>query len=205
MDSLIDSFLLHHPEFQKVYQFSGRPTFLDNADRISFDVDEMFSALATVVIHQQLSGKVAKVFEERLRTASMGYISARNVFDLGFVGLKGIGLSTSKTKALMELSRQVCDGELSFANLADMSDEEVGNRICQVYGFGPWSAHMFLLFAMGRLDVWAPADLGVRKGYQMLYELDQLPSTFELSRERQRFAPYSSLATWFFWRVLEMK
>ena len=84
-----------------------------------------------------------------------------------------------------------------------MDDDAISARLCELWGFGPWSAHMFLLFTLGRMDVWAPADLGVRKGYAKLYGLTELPTSRELAAEKERYSPNASIATWYLWRVLE--
>ncbi len=199
----VDSFLKAHSEFVKVYKFAGVPDFLDRTNRVSGNSDLMFGSLARVVIHQQLSGKVARVFEDRLLTAT-GAVSPTSLQLLGFEGLRKIGLSTAKSKALLDLSRRVDDETIDLSAFHGMADDEISTQICTIYGFGPWSAHMFLIFEMGRLNVWAPADLGVRKGFQILYDLGELPSVQEMQNSQDRYAPYSSLATWFFWRVLEM-
>ena len=207
-DSVVAEFIAAHPEFVSVYIFAGEPTFVQASSRSSrLDEEavqlELYSDLATTIIHQQLSGKVARVFEDRLIQSCNGKLSPTNVVLLGEEGLRSIGLSAAKTRALLELTLEVASGKLSFEALAEMTDDEVVARLCQLWGLGPWSAHMFLLFGLGRLNVWAPADLGVRKGYAKLYSLEDMPSINEMVLNGARYSPTASLATWFFWRVLE--
>ena len=209
-DNVVAGFIAAHPEFVSVYSSAGEPTFLHASSR-SERLDEeavqleLYRDLATTIIHQQLSGKVAGVFEDRLKQSCNGELSPANVVLLGEDGIRTIGLSAAKTRALLELSLEVVSGKLSFEALAEMTDDEVVARLCQLWGLGPWSAHMFLLFGLGRLNVWAPADLGVRKGYAKLYSLEDMPSISEMVRNGARYSPTASLATWFFWRVLEQQ
>ena len=201
---MINIFLKSFPEFQRVAFEFGRPDFLDKSGLSTQSASDMFWALSKVVVHQQLSGKVAKVFEDRLLNA-LGSVTPQNILGIGRESLRALGLSNAKVSALLDLSMQVANNNLKLETFHDMTDDEITSRICMIFGFGPWSAHMFLLFELGRIDVWAPADLGVRKGFQLLYGLDTIPSILEMRSLQTRYSPYSSLATWYFWRVLEME
>ncbi len=206
---VVARFISDHPEFVPLYQFAGEPGFVEFTKTESEFSDakvqaELFASLAAIIIHQQLSGKVAKVFEARLSEACGGVVVPEVVLSLGESGLRSLGLSNAKTRAVVGLAEEVLRGELSFDAMGEMSDEEIAGRICKLFGFGPWSAHMFLLFSLGRLNVWAPADLGVRKGYARLYALDEMPTIREMQELGKSFEPLASLATWYLWRVLEL-
>ncbi len=207
--SLVAQFVTKHPEFVPVYEFAGEPGFVSSAksavELAQAPVQaELFASLTAVIIHQQLSGKVAQVFEARLLDACNGRVEPQAIIEIGEPGLRKLGLSASKTRAVLGVAEEVFKGELSFESLGQMSDEEISVRISKMYGFGPWSAHMFLLFSLGRLNVWAPADLGVRKGFAKLYALEEMPSIREMHSIGERYTPLASLATWYLWRVLEM-
>ena len=203
------AFLLRHPEFREVRASAGEPEFIAaGAGTLKLDVDRkrarLFEGLAVPILHQQLSGNVARVLETRLAEASGGELSPQTLLSLGADRLRSLGLSASKARALLGLSEEVASGRLALESLVEMDDEAVTSRLCELWGFGPWSAHMFLLFTLGRMDVWAPADLGVRKGYAKLYGLPELPSARELADLKEHYSPNASIATWYLWRVLEI-
>ena len=207
--TLVAQFVTKNPEFIPVYEFAGEPGFVSSAksavELAQPSVQaELFASLTAVIIHQQLSGKVAKVFEARLFDACGGIVEPQAILEIGESGLRSLGLSSSKTRAVLGVAEEVFKGELSFESMGEMTDEEISVRISKMYGFGPWSAHMFLLFSLGRLNVWAPADLGVRKGFAKLYGLEAMPSIREMHGIGERYMPLASLATWYFWRVLEL-
>lgn len=207
--SALAAFLGRHPEFHHVHDSAGEPDFISAAaGNLALDGDRLlsrlFEGLAVPILHQQLSGNVARVLEARLGEASGGALSPEKLLSLGADRMRALGLSASKARALMGLSEEVASGKLELASLLEMDDEAVTARLCELWGFGPWSAHMFLLFTLGRMDVWAPADLGVRKGYAKLYELEDLPSARELALQKERYSPSASIATWYLWRVLEL-
>ena len=103
----------------------------------------------------------------------------------------------SLCQAVLEQPRFLSDCE-------SLTDEDVVKRLTSVRGIGRWSAEMFLMFHLGRLDVWPVGDLGVRKAVQRLYGLTDLPSPKELSAIGERYAPYRSVASWYLWRLLEL-
>ncbi|MDA8115812.1 MAG: DNA-3-methyladenine glycosylase 2 family protein [Actinomycetota bacterium] len=207
--SALAGFLSRHPEFQLVHDSAGEPEFImAAAGNLALDADRLrarlFEGLSVPILHQQLSGTVARVLEARLGEACGGELSPQKLLSLGADRMRALGLSASKARALLGLSEEVASGKLELESLLEMDDEAVTARLCELWGLGPWSAHMFLLFTLGRMDVWAPADLGVRKGYAKLYELEDLPSARELALQKERYSPSASIATWYLWRVLEL-
>ena len=203
------SFLRRHPEFGPIHAAAGEPGFIaSGAGTLELEPSRLrarlFEGLAVPIVHQQLSGQVARVLESRLAKASGGEPSPQALLSLGADGLRSLGLSASKARALLGLSDEVASGRLELESLLQMDDEAITARLCELWGFGPWSAHMFLLFTLGRMDVWAPADLGVRKGYAKLYGLAELPNPRDLATEKERYSPSASIATWYLWRVLEI-
>lgn len=161
-----------------------------------------FSELVEVVIHQQLAGKAAIAITERFKAALGGRIDLHAVLSIDSEKLRASGLSGAKISAIRGLAEAVSKGELSLEMLMHLGDQEVIERLSKLRGFGPWSAQMFLMFSLGRLDVWPIGDLGVRKGFQKSYGLDSVPSPKELSLIGERFRPYRSLVAWYMWRSL---
>jgi 3-methyladenine DNA glycosylase/8-oxoguanine DNA glycosylase len=118
--------------------------------------------------------------------------------------LRGAGLSRGKVLALRDLSRRALAGELpSLAQARRMSDEALIEQLSQVRGIGRWSVEMFLIFRLGRPDVLSTGDYGVRKGYALTYRKRKLPEPKALAVIGERWAPYRSAASWYFWRALD--
>ncbi len=164
--------------------------------------DLLFSELVEVVIHQQLAGKAAVAITSRVRQAFDGQITAERVQGCSPEVLRTAGLSGAKIAAIAGLANAVVQGELSLESLVDLGDDAVTWELSKLRGFGPWSAQMFLMFSLGRIDVWPVGDLGVRKGYRASYGLEEIPSPRELLQLGERFRPYRSLVAWYLWRSL---
>ena len=117
--------------------------------------------------------------------------------------LRGAGLSGAKAKYVRSLAEHVISGQLELDRLDDQSDEEIMTELTAVKGLGEWTAHMFLLFHLGRPDVLPVGDLGVRRVVERLYGLEGLPSAAELEALGERWRPYRSLAALYLWESLD--
>lgn len=163
-----------------------------------------FEALARSVVFQQLAGRAATVIWERTRAGVPGPFTAGAVLDVGAEQLRGVGLSSAKTKALLDLADRVATGDLQLASIARRSDEEVVAALSRVWGIGRWTAEMFLMFQLGRLDVWPTGDLGVRNGYGLLFPGSAPPGPVELEELGDRFRPWRSIVAWYCWRAVDV-
>jgi 3-methyladenine DNA glycosylase/8-oxoguanine DNA glycosylase len=167
--------------------------------------DGPLDALLRAIAYQQLSGKAAATIYGRFR-ARVGEGKAPHPAAIGALddeALRACGLSRQKVGYIRDLCRLVESGELDLASLGDLGDEEIITALTRVRGFGRWSAEMFLMFQLGRLDVWPSTDLGVRKALQRLRGEDEMPSHAEAARRGDPFRPYRSIAAWYLWRSLE--
>ena len=119
--------------------------------------------------------------------------------------LRAVGLSAGKVASLRDLATKVLDGTvvLSPRSLSRQSDEEVTQRLSTVRGIGPWTADMFLLFRLRRLDVWPTGDFGVRRGYGLAWGIP-MPSARELDPLGDPYRPYRSVLAWYCWRAAEL-
>ncbi len=117
--------------------------------------------------------------------------------------LRGVGLSRNKASYLRSLAEHVISGELELDRLTDLPDEEVMAQLTAVKGLGPWTAHMFLIFHLGRPDVLPVGDLGVRRAAQLAYGMEELPTVAELETLAEPWRPYRSLASLYLWRSLD--
>ncbi len=162
---------------------------------------DAFPLLVRAIISQMISTKVAKTIAARVEAALLpdGLVPGAVAAARDTV-LRSAGLSGAKVLALKDLAQKALSGELPLERLSDMSDEEVISSLVSVRGIGRWTAEMFLIFSLGRLDVLPVDDLGLRAGVRDVYELPDLPGRTELRERGEIWRPYRSIATWYFWR-----
>jgi 3-methyladenine DNA glycosylase/8-oxoguanine DNA glycosylase len=160
-----------------------------------------FESLARSIVHQQVSGSSAAATWRKLEALVGGKVAAEPVLRHAD-RLREAGLSGSKAASILDLAMHVDRGELSLAGLGRRHDDDILERLVQVRGIGPWTAHMFLLFQLRRPDVWPIGDYGVRKGWQNAYGGD-MPSPAQLEDHGEGFRPIRSVAAWYLWRATE--
>jgi len=180
----------------------------------------IFEALLESIIYQQLNGKVAAtitarvkaLFPEntkRIRTRRGlvdGFPSPEQILAASEERLRSAGLSRAKMLAIRDLAAKALDGTVPTVKQAHrMSDEELIERLDSVRGVGRWTVEMLLIFRLGRPDVLAVDDYGIRKGFAKVHKLRELPKPKELLAYGERWRPYRSVACWYLWRAAEMK
>jgi DNA-3-methyladenine glycosylase II len=167
--------------------------------------DDLYGALVRSIVGQQLSVLAARAIFGRLtgrfggRTPSPEEVLADDPEELRAAA----GLSRAKVTFLRSLAEQVRDGRLELDRLADHEDELVISELVQVKGIGIWTAHMFLIFTLGRPDVLAVGDLGIRQAVQRAYGLDETPSPAEVQERGEPWRPWRSVACRYLWRSLD--
>ena len=167
---------------------------------------DRFYSLVSSILSQQISGKAAASIRARLEAhVAPETISPQNLSGLTPRKLRSLGVSPQKAKYLLDLAARVQSGELKLDRLARMKDEEVIEALVEVKGIGVWTAQMFLIFSLGRLDVFPHDDLGVRAAIRNLYGLEDLPDKETSHRIAMPWRPYASVASWYCWRSLEFK
>jgi DNA-3-methyladenine glycosylase II len=163
-----------------------------------------YGALLRSIVGQQLSTKAARSIYGRLADQFGGRApTPQELLDADPEVVRSAGLSRPKVKYLRSLAEHVLSGELALDRLHELGDEEVEREITAVKGLGQWTAHMFLIFHLGRPDVLPVGDLGVRRAVERAYGLEALPSAEELERLGERWAPYRSLASLYLWESLD--
>jgi DNA-3-methyladenine glycosylase II len=164
-----------------------------------------FAALVRSVVYQQLAGAAAAAIHGRLVAALGGDVTPEEVLALPVEGLRAAGLSGNKAASLRDLAAKALDGTvvLDPKGLSRKSDEEVVARLSTVRGIGRWTAEMFLMFQLRRLDVWPTGDLGVRRGYGLAWRVP-MPTAKQLEPLGEPFRPYRSVAAWYCWRANEL-
>lgn len=167
-------------------------------------VDRRFEDLAESITYQQLAGRAAATIWGRVRGLyPPGVLDPAAVLATPEESLRSAGLSGAKTAAVLDLARHVDDGTLMLDRAGRLPDEEVIAQLVQVRGIGRWTAQMFLMFTLHRLDVWPAGDFGVRTGYGRAYGLAEAPTERDLTGLGERFAPYRSVAAWYCWRSVD--
>jgi DNA-3-methyladenine glycosylase II len=165
---------------------------------------DRFQALVYSILAQQISGKAAAAMRKKLEDlAGPEGLTPRRISALSFEELRGAGLSRQKASYILDLAQRVHTGTLTLDRLARCSDDTVIESLIEVKGIGVWTAHMFLIFSLGRLDVLPHGDYGVRSAIQKLYGLEDLPDRETCHRIAERWRPYASIASWYCWRSLE--
>jgi DNA-3-methyladenine glycosylase II len=173
--------------------------------RLRKRTDSHFAALVRSIVYQQLAGRAAAAIHSRL-VAALGHdVSPEALIALPSDALRGAGLSANKAASLRDLASKVLDDTvvLDPGRIRRESDDEVVARLCTVRGIGEWTAQMFLLFQLRRMDVWPAGDLGVRKGYGLAWGVP-MPSQRELGPLGDPYRPYRSVVAWYCWRACEV-
>lgn len=165
---------------------------------------DRFAALLESILYQQLQGKAAAAISARLQDLYGGtFPQPRQLLDTPSAALRGAGLSPQKEAYMRDLAARLESGALDLAHVHELDDEAVVEALTQVKGIGDWTAHMFLVFHLGRLDVLPTGDYGLRKAVQREYRLRVLPEAPKLERIARPWRPYRTLATWYLWQSTE--
>ncbi len=187
------------PGLARLVEHHGPCTFRSRRAAVA----DHFEALAAAIVHQQLAGRAAAVIWARVRALAPGGFVAQDLVALEPAALRSAGLSAAKAAAVADLAQRVADGSLDLAQVAGLDDEDVVARLSQVRGIGRWTAQMFLIFSLGRLDVWPTGDLGVRRGYGVIHGLAETPGPVALETMGDIARPWRSVLAWYCWRALE--
>lgn len=164
-----------------------------------------FQAIARSVVYQQLAGAAAKTIYGRVcdLTPGPGFPTAAECAALPDQRLREAGLSAAKTRAVKDLAVKSTDGSVRLRNVSRMTDDEVAAMLTSVWGIGEWTAQMFLIFRLGRLDVMPAGDLGVREGARRLDGLTERPSAVAVLERAEAWRPLRSVATWVLYRLCD--
>jgi DNA-3-methyladenine glycosylase II len=175
------------------------------APKIRKPQDSHFAALVRAVLYQQLAGAAAAAIHGRLLAAMDQQVTPDALLALEPETLRKVGLSANKAASLTDLATKVISGVvvLNPRGLAKESDDEVIARLSTVRGIGRWTAQMFLMFQLQRLDVWPTGDLGVRKGFGLAWGIP-MPTERQLEPLGDPYRPFRSVVAWYCWRAAEI-
>lgn len=166
-------------------------------------IDDNFAELVRSVMYQQLAGAAASTIHARFLKLFENGLSPAAVLALPEGIMRTAGVSGAKAAAITDLARKVGDGTVPLDDVESFSDDELVAHLVQVRGIGRWTAEMFLIFQLRRLDVWPVDDYGVRKGWALAHKLKDLPAPRALEAEGDIFRPFRTIAAWYCWRAVD--
>ena len=187
------------PALGTVIQLAGPPALKGTRDESGY-----FADLAESIMYQQLAGRAAAAIHGRFVAALGGAVTPEAVLRTPEAALRGAGLSNAKFLAVRDLAAKVADGTVPLEGISRLGDEEIVERLVQVRGIGRWTAEMFLIFRLRRLDVWPVDDFGVRAGWAIAHGLAEHPRPKALQDEGERFRPFRTVAAWYCWQAVHL-
>ena len=205
LDAAVAALAASDPTLAELVRVHGAPKALLEQSLAARGHDA-FTSLARSIAYQQLATKAATTIWGRVLIALGGDagVTPANVLATPPESLRAAGLSGRKVEYLQGLAAAFADGRLDGKTLASLPDAAVEKALVEIRGFGPWSAHMFLIFGLNRANILPWGDYGVRKAYAQLYTRSSvLPSRADLERAGAAWAPHRSLAAWYLWRALD--
>jgi DNA-3-methyladenine glycosylase II len=165
-------------------------------------IRDPFANLAGSIIGQQLSVKAAATIHGRLLYKIGDRLTPATIAKTSEEEMRSAGLSRAKIAALKSLSHDLQTGNLSFAKLETLGDDEALDYLVKLKGVGPWTAEMFLIFSLGRPDVLSLGDAGLRRAAGLLYRNDPMHPA-ALKEQSEKWRPYRSIASWYLWASLD--
>ncbi len=165
-----------------------------------------FQMLVASIIAQQISTAAARSIRRRFdRLVAPGGPTAQKLAGLTAEQMRSAGISPQKAGYLADLADKVLSGTVRLRAVGRMSDDEVIDELIQVKGVGIWTAQMFLIFCLGRPDVFPHDDLGIRQAIKNLYQLEELPDKSESDGLSAPWRPHATIASWYLWRSHDLK
>jgi DNA-3-methyladenine glycosylase II len=168
------------------------------------DPEGPFAALVRAIVFQQLAGRAARAIYGRVRATVGDTLSPETLNAVSDAELRAAGLSANKLASLRDLCAKVLDGTVVLTRTSRRSDDDLIGRLTTVRGIGRWTAEMYLMFQLRRLDVWPVDDFGVRQGYALAWNLDPPPTSKQLEPLGERFRPYRSIVARYCWAAVPL-
>lgn len=198
MDSALKHLAAQDPIIGQLIAHYPAPTFHKHGN--------YYQELVDSIISQQLSVKAARAIETRFKGLYGGnFPTPEQILDTDIEVLRGVGISRPKARYIQDLAMKILDGTVKFDHFDHQSNEEIIAELTAVKGIGEWTAHMFLMFCMGRLDVLPVGDLGIRNGVMALYDFSTTASPQDIVNiaNTHQWHPYESVASWYVWQSLD--
>ncbi len=181
-----------------------KPIIKNHSKPILKKGDDYFAALVRSIIYQQLSTKAADSIKKKfLGLFGEKGLNAKALLRLSDMQFRSAGISGQKTKYLRDLALKFEDGTVNPAEFSKMSDEEIRQHLISVKGIGRWTADMFLIFTLNRLDVMPVGDLAIQKGFKSIFKLKKLPDDKKMFKLSKNWEPFRSVASLYLWKVAD--
>ena len=162
-----------------------------------------FESLVSSVISQQLATKAAETIHARLVVLCKGHITERKLIKLDDIALREIGVSGAKTRTIKGLAGAVIDKSIPIERIDEIKDDqEIFDALTSLWGLGRWTVEMFMMFQLGRLDVWPTGDLAVRRGWDLIHKNKEETSPKKLDVLGDKLHPYRSVAAWYCYQAV---
>ncbi len=185
------------PVMKRIIKQVGPCTLKTSRDR--------FLMLVRSIVSQQISTAAARTILNRLHElVAPDKISPATVAKYDIDDLRAVGISRQKAGYFIDLTEKVHSGQVELNNIGRKNNDEVIAELVQVKGIGQWTAQMFLMFSLGRLDVFPHGDLGIQNGIKKNYKTSDPPTKSEMIELAEPWQPYSTIASWYLWRSLEV-
>lgn len=163
-----------------------------------------FEALVQSIISQQLAVSAAASIFQRVKDLAQGYVTVADLSSISEIEMRKAGVSGAKFKTINGLTDSIMNKEIDIENLHKMSeDQQIFESLTKLWGIGPWTVDMFLIFQLGRLDIWPVSDLGVKRGWAKMHLLKNGIEPEILKKKGEKFRPYRSVVAWYCWRALD--
>ena len=172
--------------------------------RMNYD-EPSFASLAEAIVYQQLHGKAAATIFKRLTDLTGLPLEPEGILKLSDAQMRTAGLSKQKLSYLRDLAAKTQSGDVRFSHLPGLSDDDVIKELTKVKGIGVWTAHMFLIFSLRRVNVLPTGDLGIQTAMRKHYRKRKLPRPAQMERIAKPWEPYRTVACWYLWRSLDIK
>lgn len=193
-----DHLMKNDPMLAPIIKKAGLPTFQPHKN--------YYWELVDSIISQQLSVKAAASIEKRFQELfNEEFPAPELIIKKDDEELRAVGLSRPKVKYIKDLAQHVIDGKLKFNEFDNLNNEEIIKELIAVKGIGEWTAHMFLIFCMGRLDILPVGDLGIKNGMRKLYGFEDAPTPEQMQAiaDKYNWHPYESVGAWYVWQSLD--
>lgn len=162
-----------------------------------------FEALVESVISQQLAVKAADTIYGRIKDLAKGRVIPSRIADISETDMRAAGVSGAKFKTIQGLADAAITKKIKINSLHEIADDQlIFDQLTNLWGIGPWTVDMFMMFQLGRLDIWPTGDLGVRRGWEKIYALKEEIEPKVLEKKGEKFRPYRSVVAWYCWRAL---
>ena len=162
-----------------------------------------YDTLVTSIISQQLAVKAADTIRARVQALAGGALTPEALNELNASDLRAVGVSGAKARAIAELTQATLSGAINFKKFSKLSNDEISKELTALWGIGRWTVEMFLIFHLGRLDLWPVGDLAVRRGWEKIHHLNYQIDPKELDLQSEKFSGRQSIVAWYCWRALE--